>query len=313
MIRDAVASVLAQDYRPIEIIVIDDGSTDTTLSVVEAMAAEFPGVIQVSTQENLGPGAAREQGRRKAKGEFIQYLDSDDLLMPDKFSVQVNLLRENPGCGVAYGVTRLVDMNGQVIKHPYKWTGSGRVTLFPGLLVDRWWCTHTPLYRRVVCDAVGAWSNLRYSQDWEYDARVGALGTRLISTTSLVSEHRAHGNKRQTGHGNWLEPEDQLKFFKTLYNCAQLAGVDNPAPEMRHFTRWVFSRARDCGAQGDSLNSKALFNLAMKSSNDKIQLQVYCFLAGVFGWNMMGQISRIRDLLSKGRSSEKSLKQSWMN
>src|ERR1044071_1274968 len=85
MLREAVESVLAQAYRPIEIIVVNDGSTDDTRCVAEALAATNLNEIRVIHQGNVGPGLAREAGRQAARGEFIQYLDSDDLLLPRKF------------------------------------------------------------------------------------------------------------------------------------------------------------------------------------------------------------------------------------
>jgi glycosyltransferase involved in cell wall biosynthesis len=106
MLREAVASVLAQTYRPIEILIVDDGSTDDTGAVADAFAAEHPDVIRVIHQQNKGVGPAREAGRLAARGEFIQHLDSDDLLYPRKFELQVAGLRAHPECGASYGWTR---------------------------------------------------------------------------------------------------------------------------------------------------------------------------------------------------------------
>src|SRR5262245_54711913 len=106
LLREAAASVLAQTYRPIEIIIVDDGSTDNTFESVESLAAEHPSLLRFLRIPNGGPGAAREAGRLMAEGEFIQYLDSDDLLLPRKFELQVGCLRSHPECDVAYGKTR---------------------------------------------------------------------------------------------------------------------------------------------------------------------------------------------------------------
>jgi len=105
----ATRGVLAQTHRPIEIILVDDGSTDATPAVLDQLAWEHPGIIRVFHQENQGPGPARERGRKEARGEFIQYLDSDDWLLPHKFTLQVKALKEHPDCGIAYGPARLVD------------------------------------------------------------------------------------------------------------------------------------------------------------------------------------------------------------
>src|SRR4051794_34991926 len=104
MLREAVASVLPQTYRPIEIIIVDDGSTDDTPQAIRDLERHHPEVRGLR-RSNGGAGLARETGRLEARGEFIQYLDSDDLLLPRKFELQTRALAEQPECGVAYGVT----------------------------------------------------------------------------------------------------------------------------------------------------------------------------------------------------------------
>src|SRR5262249_52356400 len=93
LVVDAVASVVAHTYRPIEVIGGDDGSTDETPRVLDGLAARHPAEVRVLHQPRIGVGAAREAGRRQAAGEFIQYLDSDDVLDARKFELQVAGLR----------------------------------------------------------------------------------------------------------------------------------------------------------------------------------------------------------------------------
>src|SRR4051812_13992958 len=80
MLREAVTSVLSQTYRPIEVIIVDDGSTDDdTPRAIAELAERHPDVRGIR-RTNGGPGLAREAGRGESRGDFIQYLDSDDLL-----------------------------------------------------------------------------------------------------------------------------------------------------------------------------------------------------------------------------------------
>jgi glycosyltransferase involved in cell wall biosynthesis len=271
LLRQAVESLLAQTYRPIEIIIVDDGSTDDTPAAIRALVAGEPDLIQAVRIANAGPGPAREAGRLRARGEFIQYLDSDDRLLPEKFELQTATLRAHPDCGIAYGHTRLIDTQGQVLCTPFKWSGRDLPFLFPGLLVDRWWSTHTPLYRRTLTDRIGPWSDLRWSQDWEYDARAGALRTRLVSCHAEVSEHRIHDGVRQTEFADWerdpVRLRNRVRLLSALWDCANQAGVVPPGEETRHFARWAFTIARRCGAVGLVPEAGSCLELAFEAAN----------------------------------------------
>ncbi|HEX6159423.1 MAG TPA: glycosyltransferase [Thermoanaerobaculia bacterium] len=104
----AIESVLAQTYRPFELIVIDDGSTDGTREVV----ASFGSAVQFLTQDHKGVYAARNEAIRHAKGELIAFIDSDDAWYPDKLALQVPLFARQE-VGVVYGDTRHVTREGQ--------------------------------------------------------------------------------------------------------------------------------------------------------------------------------------------------------
>ena len=89
IIEEAVDSVLAQDYKDFELIVVDDGSTDNTSEVL----ATYGDDIRVLYQENKGVSAARNRGISEAAGKLIAFLDSDDLWMPQKLTTQVEFFR----------------------------------------------------------------------------------------------------------------------------------------------------------------------------------------------------------------------------
>ncbi|GLX93024.1 glycosyltransferase family A protein [Herbidospora sp. NBRC 101105] len=98
-LRLCLASALAQTHRPLEVIVVDDASTDGTPET----AAEYPCVV-VRQPYNQGVSAARNSGAARARGEVLFFLDSDVALAPDAVAAAVRLLAADPGCGCVYGV-----------------------------------------------------------------------------------------------------------------------------------------------------------------------------------------------------------------
>lgn len=297
LLREAVQSVLDQTYRPIEIIIVDDESTDDTPECIRELISANPETIRSARQKNSGPGAARETGRLMAHGEFIQYLDSDDRLLPEKFARQVLALAEQPEAGVAYCYTRYLRIG--EAPYPAPWKGSGRTlsSMFPTFLNERWWDTPTPLYRRSVCDRAGPWTNLRLEEDWEYDCRIAALDTKLVHCLDFLVEVRDHGGERLC-RGHALDPK-RLKIRsqsqRLILEHAVRAGLNEASPNMQQFSRSLFLLSRQCGAAGLCAESKLLFSLSKRvcggSKFTRIDYFLYDVLASAIGWNNAGKIS----------------------
>lgn len=297
MLREAVESVLAQTYWPIEIIIVDDASTDETPAVCDQLATEHTNEIRAFHQEsNTGPGPAREKGRIHARGEFIQYLDSDDLLGPEKFEIQVDALREKPNCGVAYGITAYQRSTGTERSSPWKRTGERIEAMFPSFLQSRWWDTSTPLFRRALTDAAGPWLDLSLEEDWEYDCRVASLGVNLVFCPELVSITREHSDSRLNRMGlSRSGLKGRAAAHEAILRHATRASIPRTSPEMQHFSRELFLLARQCGAASLTDESRILFKLASETSMGSMwqlsQFWVYRTIATALGWRNAGRLS----------------------
>jgi hypothetical protein len=301
LLREAVGSVLDQSYRPIEIIIVDDESTDDTPDCIRELVTAYPEIIRTTRQKNSGPGVARETGRQMGQGEFIQYLDSDDILLPRKFEQQVAALRNHPEAGVAYCWTRYRRIGEP--PHPEPWKRSGIVvdTMFPTFLDDRWWDTPTPLYRRSVCDTAGPWTDLRLEEDWEYDCRIAALGTKLVHCSEFLVEVRDHGGERLC-RGDAYDPvrmNMRAKSHEMILQLAQQAGIDQANLHMQQFSRELFLLSRQCGAAGLPEQSARLFELSRIACGvaraNRADFLLYSALVKMFGWVRLGKMSLLLD------------------
>lgn len=296
LLEEAVASVIAQTWRPIEVVIVDDGSTDDTPRVADRLAAEHSEVRAIHVP-NGGPGRAREAGRREARGEFLQYLDSDDLLLPGKFAAQVAALRADPTAGVAYGWTayRVGGEAAAEAERPWKRTGERIERMFPSFLRSRWWGTSTPLYRRAVTDAAGPWSALWNEEDWEYDCRVAALDVRLAHVPAYVSVQRDLGGSRlsRAVSSDPTKLRNRAIAHRRILEHARRAGIGPDVPEMRHFARELFLLSRQCGAAGLVEESRELAALARRAAGGgrrAADVWLYTRLAEVVGWRPLARV-----------------------
>jgi len=120
-VREAVESTVAQTVAPIEVLVVNDGSTDGTGAVVDEVAREHA-VVRVIHQENGGPAVARNTAIAVAKGEFLAFLDADDAMAPDRLEFQIGYLLAHPGTDVVIGAVERstetgVELPTEFLKH----------------------------------------------------------------------------------------------------------------------------------------------------------------------------------------------------
>lgn len=308
MLREAVGSVEAQTYRPIELILVDDGSTDETAVLCDRLASEKPDLVRTVHRENGGPGAARETGRVLARGEFLQYLDSDDWIHPEKVERQVRALRENPEAGLCLCQT----WEGEIGRPlPVGAASSAKKppgTIFPSILTKRLWQTVTPLWRRSLTDAIGPWEPLGQEEDREYDARAGVLGARPVFVPEYLGAYLHHGDARLGAA--WVSDRrrfrERLQALKLIYRYARKAGCAPEMPEMKRYARELFLVARQAGAAGLCSESEELFRIAREASGLRgrgFDFQMYRIAASMFGWRAAGAFACFTDRFRRFRKA----------
>lgn len=183
---EAIESALNQTYPHIEVIVVDDGSSDNT----GAVAARYP-MVRYVRQENLGVAAARNTGLRASNGNYLVFLDADDRLLPEGVGAGVECLTQHPEAALAYGRRRLIDLDGSVRavqplvvpEDPY---GDMLRHNYIGLV-------GAPIYRRAVFEHVHGFDQERApAEDYDLYLRV-VRRFPIASHSTVVGEYREHG------------------------------------------------------------------------------------------------------------------------
>jgi glycosyltransferase involved in cell wall biosynthesis len=123
-IQETLLSITKQAFKEIEILIINDGSQDTTLEIIKQVKDER---IKVFTYPNRGLAASRNRGLANAKGEYVSFIDADDLWTPDKLESQYKALQENPQAALAYSWTDYIDKNGHILRSGLQVTANGNV------------------------------------------------------------------------------------------------------------------------------------------------------------------------------------------
>jgi glycosyltransferase involved in cell wall biosynthesis len=306
-LREAVMSVLLQTHEEIEIVIVNDGSTDDTEVTVKELQIKWPRTVRVFSQNNSGPGSARELGTVKSRGEFIQYLDSDDLLLSEKFKHQVIAFQKDPECGIVYGISYQEDYSFEppLLAGPIRSTGEEINYLFPRLLNDRWWTTSCPLYRRTIIETIGAWKDLINEEDWEFDARAARLHTSLAWVAIGVSVRRINMSSDHLSFGGCSDTRkvsDRVIAKELLFGYAIQSGIKPSDVEMQIFSRECFLLSRQCALIGLEEQSKTMFKLARSASTfyrkNGLDYVIYSILTFLMGWVRTGRLaSRIRNML----------------
>ncbi|CAD0226082.1 glycosyltransferase [Planktothrix agardhii 1806] len=163
-IRETVISVLNQTFSDFELIIINDGSTDSTLDVVSTI---YDSRLKVFSYPNGNLSASRNRGISHANGEYIAFIDADDLWTPDKLEAQYKALQDHPETAVAYSWTNCIDESSQFLRCGSHKTVNGDA--YPNLLVvNILESGSNPLICRKALEKVGEFdSSLTPAEDWD--------------------------------------------------------------------------------------------------------------------------------------------------
>jgi glycosyltransferase involved in cell wall biosynthesis len=197
-VKEAIMSALSQDYPAIQLIVVDDASTDNSTAVIRDHLRDHPTIEFIPLPENIGNCAAFNRGLAKAKGEFIIDLSADDVLMNDRVSIGVKKFASLPAdYGVNFGDAEWIDGEGKHLgyhsdRFPREKVSEGDI--YEDLIERYFICSPTMMARKEVFDKLGGYDEslsyedfdfwIRSSRDFKYCYSPEKLVKRRILTSS---------------------------------------------------------------------------------------------------------------------------------
>jgi glycosyltransferase involved in cell wall biosynthesis len=226
-VGDAIRSALSQTYRNVEVLVLDNASTDDSLQTIRAF--DDPRLRVVSRTENIGLQRNHNEGFRLARGEYVVFLSADDLMLPTLVEDMLAYRFAHPDIDIAYASAAIMDRDGKItgyFEHPsFGGAGEFRLRNEFACLLTRDSCMYLPtmLFPKAVFDEVGPFSEkLNVLLDYEYSIRLAGTGKKFGFFSKPLALIRFHGENR-SGIKNFVGTGNQLREF-----CAILEEYTQP-------------------------------------------------------------------------------------
>jgi len=231
-VEEAIQSVLNQTYPNIQLIVVDDASTDNSVNVIKAVLATHPDVQFIALSKNLGNCRAFNEGMALTKGSFIIDLAADDVLLPERIEKGVNVLIEKgPAFGVHFSDAEIIDVYGTHLynhsdRFPHKTIPQGNV--YVDVIRRYFICPPTVMFTRHVAEVLGGYDESLSYEDFDFWVRSSRAFQYAYSAEVLV--------KRRVS-GNALGSK-QFRLFnrhsKSTYKvCEKIFRLNNSAEEQK--------------------------------------------------------------------------------
>lgn len=289
-IAETLDSVLGQTFGDLEVIVVDDGSTDRTPEIVTSCGAP----VRLVTQANSGVCAARNRGIREAAGQYLCLMDHDDYWFPDKLALQVQEMERQPEVGLVYSTFAFwyPDTNGRFpVPASYR-SGpepSGLDEEFSGwiyhlLLLDCWVLTSSALIRAKVFEKCGIFDeSLPYSEDWDLWLRMSREYpfAKLKKTLTLYRQHPRQGNLVER------EIDYRTELLTRAVEKWGLCSPDNRCITRHQFRQTMARYHRDFGIRHLASGNLKLANRSFLKSwlTSPARLKSLAYIpAGLLGW-----------------------------
>ena len=236
-VRAALQSVIDQTYSPIELMVIDDSSTDDSANIIAEFVSQHPEIVFIHLPVNRGNCHAFNKGLARANGKYVIDLAADDILLPDRVDLGVALMEANPNCGVQFSDSEIIDEEGHPLgfhsdRFPHSTIPSGKI--FTELLSRYFINSPTMMVRKSLLDELRGYDESLAYEDFDFWVR-SAQGTDYLYIPKALIRKRTVKNSL----GNLQHSRNSIQQSSTLKVCLKAEALCKSPEEFQALKKRV--------------------------------------------------------------------------
>ena len=308
-VSEAIESVLKQNYSPLELIIVDDGSSDKSLEIALQYQSDN---VRVFSQPNSGACVARNRALRESTGAFVKFLDADDLLDKDCLSVQVAQIEGLEEKEIPFGDYNFINSEGQVI-HEHKFSRQEELDANQELFFYAHWevLISAPLHRRALLEEVGFFDEkLPRGQEYDLHFRLANCGCRFVYFPTSTFSYRKHDSVYRISTGTKTRNYETSTYLAYTYqkfeDLLEAKYGELPYKFRPGLFNFWFARSRDAFAAKNEEDGKHCLANAKRILLWRNRFfSVYSAVGRVIGYVPLESLLRMRvKLLGKGKERQ---------
>jgi glycosyltransferase involved in cell wall biosynthesis len=284
-VREAIESVVRQTYKPVELIVVDDHSSDNSTSVILEAKSENPDIRFIANYRNIGICRSFNRAFELSVGEYVIDLAADDMLEPERIEKSIEAFKKNPRAGVNFCDAWYIDEKSRVIRPHYKRKKDGKIIqkipqgmVYKEILERYFICPPTMVYSRKAVEALSGYDEDLAYEDFDFQVRSSRL-FEYVFTDALLVKKRVLNNSLSTQQ---YKPDSDI-LISTWKICEKAYLLNRTAEEHAALKKRVSYELRQALISRNFAAAGKLLSLLEKMNVDNLLTRFYRLCLGIGG------------------------------